>query len=443
MPQPMGASGAWSSMTFDAATAGPIAKASSKTALPAALFGGLLALVWISPEPFKALSDVAVNGGRVVNQIVFSLAAVMAMVGLRLADPRAVHAYLRPSYFLLIGWLFICVLLSINPAASIRAFGFTFMVLIIAGFGLALPNGERQFALTLGVGAFVTVLVCYAGLAIFPDAAMHSANDVAEPEHAGAWRGLFDHKNIAGPMMAAFAMIGLYVAGARSAVLGWGLFALSVLFLSMTGAKTSTGLFAAALMLVWVAEHIRSPLIRGIWCLTPVILLLTFTVGSVLLPQAKALLDFVSPGQTFTGRTELWQFVFDHAAQRPFTGYGFEAFWGSELVRNAEKGETDTGLAQGMVHGHNSYIDMLVSIGLPGLLLVSIVLLILPLVDYERARRFRENHMLARLYLRLWLFGVMVACLESFFFRRADPVWFTLILAVLGMRLISLWRVTR
>jgi O-antigen ligase len=183
--------------------------------------------------------------------------------------------------------------------------------------------------------------------------------------------------------------------------------------------------------------------LRGIWCLTPTLLLLTFTVGSVLLPPVKALLDVISPGQTFTGRTELWEFVFDHAAKRPLTGFGFEAFWGSELVRNAERGESDTGLAQGMVHGHNSYIDMLVSIGLPGLFLVALVLLILPLVDYQRARRFPENDALSRLYLRLWLYGVMVACLESFFFRRADPVWFTLILAVLGMRLISLWRVSR
>jgi O-antigen ligase len=96
-----------------------------------------------------------------------------------------------------------------------------------------------------------------------------------------------------------------------------------------------------------------------------------------------------------------------------------------------------------MVHGHNSYIDMLVSIGLPGLFLVALVLLVLPLVDYHRARRFSENDALSRLYLRLWLYGVMVACLESFFFRRADPVWFTLILAVLGLRLVSLWRVSR
>jgi O-antigen ligase len=411
--------------------------------LPAAIFALLLMLVWISPEPFKTASDIEGTAGNVVNQIAFSLAALAAMLGLRMAEPRAAKAFLRPSYLILLGWLLICVALSINPAASIRAFGFTLVVLVIAGFGLALPSGERQFALMLGLAALVTVLVCYIGLAALPDAAMHSAEDVAEPEHAGAWRGVFDHKNVAGPIMASFAMIGLYVAGRGPALLGWSLFGLSVLFLSMTGAKTSIGLFPAVMALVFVAERIRSPVLRGIWCLTPTLLLLTFTVGTVLLPPVKALLEVISPGQTFTGRTELWEFVFDHAARRPFTGFGFEAFWGSELVRNAERGESDTGLAQGMVHGHNSYVDMLVSIGLPGLFLVALVLLVLPLIDYHRARRFPENDALSRLYLRLWLYGVMVACLESFFFRRADPVWFTLILAVLGLRLVSLWRVSR
>ena len=36
---------------------------------------------------------------------------------------------------------------------------------------------------------------------------------------------------------------------------------------------------------------------------------------------------------TFTGRNEIWAFALNHIGQRPFTGFGFQAFWGtSELV---------------------------------------------------------------------------------------------------------------
>ena len=39
---------------------------------------------------------------------------------------------------------------------------------------------------------------------------MHTANSL-EPEHAGLWRGVFTHKNIAGPVMACFSFAGLYL----------------------------------------------------------------------------------------------------------------------------------------------------------------------------------------------------------------------------------------
>ena len=42
---------------------------------------------------------------------------------------------------------------------------------------------------------------------------------------------------------------------------------------------------------------------------------------------------------------------------------------------------------------------------------------------------------LALLFITLWIFTALGASLESFFFRRADPVWFTMLIAVVGLRL--------
>ena len=404
----------------------------------------LLALVWISTQPFKAGTGANIEtDGNVINQIVFSLAAIMAVASVLTADMRVLSAYLRPSYGLMLGWIVFCVVTSSNFDVSLRAFFFTLVVLVIAAAAIVLPATQRDFALMIGAAGLIVVLLCYLGLIVFPDAAMHSGEDIAEPEHAGSWRGLFDHKNVTGAMMSFFAMIGLYVATVRSKLLGWSLFALSVLFLAFTMSKTSMALFPAALILAACAERVRNPGWRAILCFTPLMLLLTFTVGSVLFTPIHVLLNDISPGQTFTGRTEIWSFVFDRLKERPWIGFGFEGFWGSDLVRRAESGENETGIAQGMVHGHNSYVDMIITMGVPGLFLVCLVLLFLPLADYQKARRFAGNEALARLFFRLWLFAIHAACLESFFFRRADPVWFTLIIAVLGLRLVSLWRVAR
>lgn len=41
--------------------------------------------------------------------------------------------------------------------------------------------------------------------------------------------------------------------------------------------------------------------------------------------------------------------------------------------------------------------------------------------------------LLADFFLMIVLFGTLNAMMESFFFRRMDPVWLTLILAIFGL----------
>ena len=48
------------------------------------------------------------------------------------------------------------------------------------------------------------------GLVLMPDVAKHNALS-SEPEHAGLWRGIYSHKNVAGPVMAGMSFIGIYV----------------------------------------------------------------------------------------------------------------------------------------------------------------------------------------------------------------------------------------
>jgi O-antigen ligase len=46
-----------------------------------------------------------------------------------------------------------------------------------------------------------------------------------------------------------------------------------------------------------------------------------------------------------------------------------------------------------------------------------------------------ENLLLADFFLMIVFFGTLNAMLESFFFRRMDPVWLTLVFAIFGLRL--------
>ncbi|MDR6872416.1 O-antigen ligase [Bosea sp. BE125] len=406
------------------------------------IFVAAFLLVWVSTGPFKGSYEVPnEDTANVVNQLSFSLIAVLGIVSAALSGGRAAQAYLRPSWILLITWMTIGVIQSANPDVSMRAFRFTLVVLVIAGSIMLLPQGRRHFASLIGTASLIVVLICYAGLVIYPDIAVHSAGDALEPEHAGAWRGLFDHKNIAGAMMVVFVLIGIFVM-TTSPRLGWALAGLATVFLFFTGSKTSMGLGPFVVLVGLACARIRSLWLRALLALGPLALLLTATIGSVLFKPIDTALQALSPGQTFTGRTEIWKFALDRLWNRPILGYGFEGFWRSDYVMFADIGEGETGIAQGMVHGHSGYVDLAIGLGIPGMMLALIVLILLPLRDHHRVLPKPENKALAELFFRIWLFCVYSACLESFFFRRADPVWFALLVSVIGLRLTSKYRVT-
>jgi len=407
------------------------------------VFVAALLLVWVSTAPFKGTYTVETeNTSNVVNQIAFSLMAVLGLFCAAGSGGRAALAYTRPAWLVLIAWMVVGVVYSANPEISMRALRFTLVVLVIAGTLPLLPRGQRHFALLLGTAALIVLLICYAGLVVFRDVAIHSGGDVLEPEHAGAWRGLFDHKNIAGAMMVILMLIGIFVAASYSMRFGLVILGLAATFLFMTGSKTSMGLGPFVVLVGFACARIRSLWLRALIALGPLALLLTATIGSVLYPSINEIVQSVSPGQTFTGRTEIWRFALDRLWDRPLFGYGFEGFWGSDFVLFSEPKEYESGISNGMVHGHNGYVDLVIGLGIPGLVLAMIVLILLPLRDHHRVIPTFENKALAELFFRIWLFAIYSACLESFFFRRADPVWFALLVSVIGLRLTAKYRVS-
>jgi O-antigen ligase len=137
---------------------------------------------------------------------------------------------------------------------------------------------------------------------------------------------------------------------------------------------------------------------------------------------------------SFTGRTDVWTFAVQALQLRPYIGYGFEAFWGGSEMRNLPEGMEWTATA---AHSHNGYLDTALGIGLPGLALLVAVLVIGPLRNFLVADR--DGH-LTTLLLRLWLFGLYLSSLESFFLDRADPLWFTFLMAVFGLHYLARYR---
>ncbi|HXV31967.1 MAG TPA: O-antigen ligase, partial [Sinorhizobium sp.] len=241
------------------------------------------------------------------------------------------------------------------------------------------------------------------------------------------------HKNSASSAMVLAAFFGLFVMNAWSRLAGLAIVALSFLFLINTGGKTSTAMLPAIVMLAWIFEKLRFlrvPIVVG-----GVGLFNLFAVGSAVFRPLGEFIAGLGIDATFTNRADVWRFAFSALAERPLTGYGFKAFWQTEeLVYSGGTVET---WAVAAANGHNSFLDIALMTGFPGLLLTLIWLLLLPLRHISRISPERERTHLTRLFIRIWLYTIFHAGLESLFFEGGSFFWFTFMFAIYGLQLQS------
>lgn len=406
-------------------------------------FGGFLFVaiflhLWISLTPFvdltgEAVLDPSAGKSNALNQIV-ALLLFACTLGYGLGHPMR-SAILQPRAFLavLFLWFFVVSLISAHPMLGIKGVVLAVMATTNASIYLLLPNSERQFAKLLGIATLIVLAVSYYGIVFKPTLAIHQASELREPMNAGLWRGHFPHKNSAAAAMVIASFFGFYVLHAWSKLAGLAIIGLSFVFLVHTGGKTSTAMLPAILLLAWVFERVRFlriPIVVG-----GIGLFNLLAVGSAVF---RPLGDFVTQlgvDATFTNRADIWRFAFSALADRPLTGYGFKSFWQtSELVYSGGSVET---WAVAAANGHNSYLDIALMTGLPGLILTLIWIIVLPLRSISRLGPAVEHSHLTRLFIRVWLYTILNAVLESLFFEGGDLLWFTFLVAVYGLSLQS------
>lgn len=258
---------------------------------------------------------------------------------------------------------------SIDPEVTDRRVIALFMssafaVYLGAAFvGSHLPRLLMHTGLVMAVGSLVMVLA-------FPAIGIHQA------DNAGLWRGLWYEKNQMGIVMVATAV-------ATAAVLASGdnpgrgrRVALLTLVLSiglMLGTQSKTSLLCLLIGLgtvtgLWVMR-------RGGPALSVVAVWAAITaagVGAWVWTDNSALiLELLGKDPTLTGRTDIWESLMRRVAERPWTGFGYSAFWGKESVP-AHYVRLETGWL--VPSAHNGWIDLLVQVGWPGTVLVGAVM---------------------------------------------------------------------
>lgn len=398
----------------------------------------ILLVVLVGPTPFQDRTGSYLiesgAGGNLLNQILFLTIGAAAGFVFLFRGWATLRALATLPALTTLAWFCITTAISVEPATSARRLLSLVIMMAAAAAMLVLARNPRQFAVTLGGTALGIVAVSYLGLVLVPDLSIHTALDLSEPEHAGSWRGLYDHKNGAGSIMALFVFIGLFCRRVGYPILGTILALAALVFLAFTFAKSSTALMPAVLVLAWLCALSASAWWRAILVVGPLALLLAGTVGTVLFPPVADLVAAVLKDTSFTGRTEIWQFAIDNIAKRPLTGYGYGAFWESVFYGGGGDGAS---WVNAIKSAHNGYLSVALDIGLPGLALTVWWYLFGPLRDLQRHPGGGDIAPLALLFLRIWLFVLLLTVFETALYVPTNGLSFFIAMAVFGLRFLA------
>jgi exopolysaccharide production protein ExoQ len=204
--------------------------------------------------------------------------------------------------------------------------------------------------------------MCIAVLILAPSAAFSAGVEGSN------LRGIFNHKNHLGAAMAlGFLIEWFFPETTRKAKLLRGLsLTVYLVLLVLSNSMTSVVAFATTFLVVYSFRFLYSR------CKIPLPLLFTMLLLGAGLAMAieSSAVQLLGRSSDLTGRTELWSFTLNMIAKHPFLGFGLSGFW---MGASQESLSVQTLLGWTPVYSHNGYLEILLSLGLVGLLLVLVI----------------------------------------------------------------------
>lgn len=230
-----------------------------------------------------------------------------------------------------------------------------------------------------------------------------------------AWRGIFLTKNELG-RAAVLALIFLAtVALTRRRLVAVGLFVAALACLLRS--ESRTGFFVGAVIL-FVALLI--PLLRANYLVATASAFLVGGAAMILsfitAPSLDRVATFYGADATLTGRTEIWEAVVPSIRERPWLGWGYDAFWSGQHP----PAEAVWQRVGPVVHSHNAALDVAAQLGLVGLALLAAAIAV---VSARGWLAMRGGSLLHAVPLLLLIFLVLYGVTEGSFVTHNSIYW--------------------
>jgi len=391
----------------------------------ALLCAGLAFLAMVFLGPLMTFNDIVETGneGNTLRQAGYIAIFVLALYGARpLANGWAALRVPLPVV-LALAWCWISLFWAVSPVIAERRLLLTSLV-VWTTFILVKAAGYRLTVSILRLSLVAALIVNFLVVLILPDTGIHMMKDAAMPTAlVGNWRGFMTHKNFAGAACAlcilffTFDAEGLSKSARISAILA------SILFLFKAQSKTSFGMTALAIAMGYTFKVIDGRLRFFVIIATA----LVATLGWMYISATRDIttMDFFDP-TSFTGRGLIWASLLKFAGDNLMTGAGFDSFW--NIGDQSPIYQYGKGYVTQISVGHNGFLDLLVTIGLPGVLLVTFALILWPLLRILTVKGIAPER--GALICALVIFGMGHNVTESSMFARDAIVGVFMLFAV-------------
>lgn len=311
--------------------------------------------------------------GSAVRQLLY-LATFLAAAALTRCWEKPRRLFVIPVTVLLaLAWCWLSLTWSLVPAIGMRRLILTSLIVWTAFLAVRRIGYDASMA-TIRTALIALLAVSYLMVLLVPTMAIHQTGEVHDTKLAGAWHGVFFHKNQAGPAFALLLLMLIFGEWKPGRGLKLVTAVATGFFLYMTHSKTSLGILGFATLVGLVNLKIG----RARRLVIPVLLLVGVAGTLLIETQWDVLTAPLTCSTAFTGRPQIWDALLRYAEERPFTGSGYGSFWNIGEGRGPIYAYADDWVAV-QVTGHNGYLDLLVQIGLPGLALAVLAFLLLPI----------------------------------------------------------------
>ncbi len=336
--------------------------------------------------PFRErITDVEqITSSNIINQVLYTALFLVSFV---LLIPKKEELFIiikREKFlFLFILFSFITIVWSDYSFFTFkRIFRITAVVLTILSFLLYVQDSReivKTFKYIIYPYLFFTLVVVF----VVPGA--------KDPQFH-TWRGFTSHKNTLGQISLISTVLCFIFYKLEDSLLKKTIaaFMLLIAVVLLFGAYSSTSiltfLFLVGLSLILMMDIIFKPLGIGrtISVATATTFFILFLGLMIWLPELEKIIPALfGKDTTFSGRTDLWEYLFDEIKSHPLLGTGYQAYWVPDNPRVMLLYKSFVWLPN---QAHNGYIDILLQTGVFGFLLV-VFMIINYFVNFLKIRK--------------------------------------------------------